>query len=72
MLYKKYHRNFVSQFKKETRYGYKAFSGEIYRDIIKREPYIIGSGNIHITGKKYGWTLVYPGGRINKDLLFAV
>lgn len=71
MLYKKYHRNYISKFKKGTRYGYKAYSGEIYKDIVRREPFY-NNGGINITGKKFGWTLVYSGGRINKDLLYAV
>jgi len=66
MLYKKYHRNFVKQFKMGTRYGFKAYSGEIYKDIVRKEPFY--NRGINMTGKKFGWTLVFPGGRIERSI----
>jgi len=70
MLYKKYHRNFVSRFKKEVkfivgRYG----NGNGYRVTI--EPYIPdpSPSRIYIKdGKSCTWTLVYFSGKINKYL----
>lgn len=44
MLYKKYHRNFVSQFKKGARYGYGSSSAW---DRVEVAPYIF-SREIHI------------------------
>ena len=72
MLYKKYHRNFVRQFKK----GVKLFIGSIVRlsnDLsinehreITKEPFWFGIRvEIEVDGK-YILTIVFPSGKINK------
>ena len=70
MLYKKYHRNFVSQFKKEVKFIVGKYgNGNGYR--VTREPYLIDfkSSRIYIEdGKLFTWTLVYCSGKINKYL----
>ena len=62
MLYKKYHKNFVSQFKEGTEFNYKAF-----RDVVEREPHY-DYGSIHIVGNTYYLPLVYHNGRINCNI----
>ena len=62
MLYKRYHRNYISQFRKGTEFNYKA-----YRDVVEIEPYYVG-GNICVTGNKYYLALVYHSGRINYNI----
>ena len=71
MLYKKYHRNFVRQFRKGIEFNYKA-----YRDVVNKEPYtLIGCENIRVTGTIYDLILVYSNGttacdiRIKKDVI---
>lgn len=72
MLYKKYHRNFVKQFKKGTKFGhsnecsrYKAYS---YSMIVEIEPTIYDGGIYVISKCSYGWILVFPSGRLIKDI----
>ena len=69
MLYKKYHRNFVKQFKKGVKFnvGCRSFSGKFR---VTREPSLDPlSSRIYIEdGKLYTWTLMYVSGRINKYL----
>lgn len=70
MLYKKYHRNFVRQFKRGVKFiaGCGSISNEFR---VTREPYLPDSSSSRIyveDGKLYTWTLVYPGGRVNKYL----
>ena len=62
MLYKKFHRNYVRQFKKGT-----VFSFETHRDVVNKEPYtLIDWGNhIRITGINYDLVLIYSNGSIN-------
>lgn len=66
MLYKKYHRNYIRKFKKGIKICYKTYSGEI-KDTVRIEPFYndIKNKSIHITGSKYGWTLVYCNGRVD-------
>lgn len=70
MLYKKYHKNYVSQFKKGTKFSYKTYNNEIYKDTVRVEPFYKDIQNkcIHMTGKKYGWTLVYCNGRVDYEI----
>ena len=65
MLYKKYHRNFVKQFKFRAVFG----TTGIYRYIVETEPYYDGilKAIRMISGKGY-WNLVYQGGQINENL----
>ena len=67
MLYKKYHRNYVRQFKKGIKFSYKTYNNEICKDIVRIEPFYndIKDKSIHMTGSKYGWTLVYCNGRVD-------
>ena len=66
MLYKKYHRNFVRQFKNGVKYSYKDYNN-VYKDIVEREPYYDGRDwrrNIRITGSKNDLFLIFPGGQL--------
>lgn len=65
MLYKKFHRNYVRQFKKGTEFSY-----ETHRDVVNKEPYtLINWGNhIRITGIYYGLVLIYSDGRIDYSI----
>ena len=62
MLYKKYHRNYVKQFKKGVKFNI------ISVESVMKEPrYDIINKIIYITGSKYGcWNLVFPDGRLDK------
>lgn len=62
MLYKKYHRNYIKQFKKGTEFNYKT-----YRDVVNKEPYTC-CGNIRITGINYDLVLVYSDGTTNYNI----
>ena len=61
MLYKKYHRNFIRQFKKGVKY--ECFSG---RYIVSKEPYYRGEEIRIIDSKCSVWVLVCMDGKINK------
>lgn len=66
MLYKKYHRNFVRQFKKGVKFSYKTYN-KVYKDIVEREPYYDGRywrRNIRITGSKNDLFLIFPSGQL--------
>jgi len=65
MLYKKYHRNFVKQFKK----GAKVMCIKTIIEVTK-EPYLpnFSSSRIDIEDGEYIWTLVHSGGRVNRYL----
>lgn len=68
MLYKKYHRNYVSQFKKGTEFSYKTcIDRDTVRDIVKKEPYY-NHGNIRILGIRYFLVLVYSVGTTNCNI----
>lgn len=65
MLYKKYHKNYVGQFKKGVKFRYRGFRSEA----IEVEPWCENSGRIYISGNKSGcWTLVYPGGQLSDGI----
>lgn len=73
MLYKKYHRSYVRQFKKGTEF---VCNGE-KKYIVEKEPYIrltdiYGQKTIHIDDKLYTWSLVLPTGRIFKNYISVV
>lgn len=73
MLYKKYHRSYIRQFKKGTEFVY---NGE-RRYIVEKEPYILqtdiyGQKTIHVDDKLYTWSLVLPAGRIFKGYIHVV
>lgn len=63
MLYKKFHRSYVRQFKKGVEFNYKT-----YRDVVNKEPYDIGCGNIRITGINYDLVIVYSDGTTNCNI----
>ena len=65
MLYKKYHKNFVSQFKKGAKFRYTGFRPEA----VEIEPWFENSSRIYISGNKSGcWTVVYPGGQLSDGI----
>ena len=81
MLYKKYHRNFVKQFKKEARIGFRyrdRGGASALVDVVKIEPCVDMESQIdcydgifkgiRMTGIYYDWVLVYPSGYINHDV----
>ena len=73
MLYKKYHRSYVSQFKKGIEFVY---NGE-KKYIVEKEPYIrqievYGRMAIYIEDKLYSWSLVLPAGRIFKNYISVI
>ena len=67
MLYKKYHRNFARQFKKGTRFfiGDYSCKGEVTKPCYIMSTYEKG---VYISDKEFAWTVVFPGGKINKFL----
>ena len=65
MLYKKYHRNFVRQFKKGTKFT--EFDYKTYRDVVEIEPYY-DYGNICINGNRYYLILVHSDGTTNHQI----
>ena len=69
MLYKKYHRNFVKQFRIGTKFV--CING-VRRYIVKEEPFHRRSGNICMTGDCSVWVLVYMDGSINNNLLSII
>lgn len=79
MLYKKYHRNYVSQFKKGVEFNYQYPSKSPYKifekdivdvDGVEIRPFY---GGIYVAGRRTGrWILVYPGGKINKKAIHVI
>ena len=72
MLYKKYHRNFVSQFKIGTKVKFICDHVHFVISDVKEEPFIEYRWiNTLVSNAKLGeryWVVVFPGGKINKDL----
>lgn len=65
MLYKKYHRNFVRQFKKGTKVNIR-YNKYPNHDFIMEEPFIEHSWGINIIDNKdCKWTLVFLSGKID-------
>lgn len=66
MLYKKYHRNYVKQFKKGTKIaigsGEDYYSGKVVND-----PFYMYS-SVYIGDIKHLWILVLPSGKTNKHI----
>lgn len=77
MLYKKYHRFYVRQFKKGIEFDCPTTSPDkmFERDVVDADgveirPYY---GGVYVAGKRTGrWILVFSNGRINKKNLYAV
>lgn len=72
MLYKKYHRNYVSRFKKGTKikFIYPNYHYFVISEV-KREPFIEEHDLIKVSNTKPGeenWVVVFPNGEINKNL----
>lgn len=68
MLYKKYHRNYVRQFKKGVEFVYSNMLDKITLKItVEVEPWLYGE-KIYVTEKFGNWILVFPGGRINYNI----
>lgn len=69
MLYKKYHRNFIREFKKGTVFRWNMFrcNGSRKVDIVRREPYYDNINRwICVTGSKYDLVLITDGGQLIK------
>lgn len=65
MLYKKCHRNFISQFKFGAKFKY----GNRPAEIVERGPlYSENSHCINVQGKFLWWKLVNSNGKINYDI----
>ena len=63
MLYKKYHRNFVKQFKKGVKFRYQS-----YRGVVTRKPYYFAE-RIAIDCNFYDWVLVFPNGQLDSNMV---
>ena len=61
MLYKKYHRNYVKQFKKGVKFRFKHFPAET----VEIKPWWSGR-KIYIN---VNWTLVFPNGRLERGIV---
>ena len=67
MLYKRYHRNFIRQFKEGTKFGWS--TEELSVETVMIEPYFkVDFHEIHVSGDKYRWILVYSNGRIERNI----
>ena len=65
MLYKKYHKKYISQFKKGIKFRYGYFRPEA----VEIEPWCENSGRIYISGDRSGcWILIYPGGQLSNNI----
>lgn len=64
MLYKKYHRNYISQFKKGAILMFDIGGG----DKIISEPFIDSDYGEICVRCTYEWTLVFSEGKINRDI----
>lgn len=68
MLYKKYHRNYVRQFRKGTEFVYSNMhDGITLKIVVEVEPWLYDE-KIYVTEKFGNWTLVFPGGKINYEI----
>ena len=65
MLYKKYHRNFVKQFKKGTKFRWN--TEELSVETVTIEPHFVFHV-IYVGGDKYRWILVYSHGNIEQSI----
>jgi len=59
MLYKKYHRNYISQFRKGTEFWFKAY----YREKVVIEPYVYSG-----VCRSGSWVLIFLDGKINYNI----
>lgn len=68
MLYKKYHRNYVSQFKKGVKVKF-MYNDMIY-EVVKEPYYSNDNHRIEFRSSSYFciWLLIYPSGFINYDI----
>ena len=66
MLYKKYHRNFVRQFKEGTKFKWKTRN---LVDIVRNEPYVSIYHEVRITGGNSDWILVTLSGQLADSCL---
>ena len=68
MLYKKYHRNFIRQFKKGVKFNI------LSEEKVQKEPWYDNDNKvIYVKGNKYGcWILVYSDGIIDKCRPYVV
>ena len=69
MLYKKYHRNFVKQFKVGVRFNHYITQLSVYT-VVHEPQYSISNHCIEFQSSSNNvmWNLVYPNGEINKYL----
>ena len=68
MLYKKYHRSYIRQFKKETKFEWINYREEIIRDTVKIEPYITDHYEVRITGDTGVWELITSIGQLDDKI----
>ena len=68
MLYKKYHRKFVKQFKKGTKFK---CINSVNRHIVEKEPFY-RRGSVGMISECSVWVLVYMDGSINNSLLSII
>ena len=66
MLYKKYHRNYVSQFKKGAKF--RIFNSGYLAEVTKEPCIYQTDGGSKAIRVNYGWRLIFSGGIINKDI----
>lgn len=64
MLYKKYHRNFVRQFKKGVSFKYPFSRTKVFSNKVIIEPHII-IGRVCVNS----WTLVFSRGHLDKSFI---
>ena len=67
MLYKKYHRNFVRQFKEGTKFRRNIRKPLV--DVVKKEPYVSIYYEVRIAGSKDDWILVTLSGQLADSCL---
>lgn len=71
MLYKKYHRNFVKQFKKGAKFKY--IHSNNLTEIVEDGPFYFKRTNyIEVRAGYVWWDLISPGGKINKNVVYVV
>ena len=76
MLYKRYHRSYVSQFKKGVKFNHPSLSPDKMseREVVEGieiATYYTYYGEIYVVGERTGrWYLVFSDGRINKKKVY--
>lgn len=66
MLYKKYHRKYVKQFRIGTKFAIGSSEND-YSGKVMNDPFCM-FGSVYIVDIEHMWILVLPSGKINKHL----